>query len=452
MRKPLLLVVVVAVVVLAGFVITREGDTPTDAATATAAAGGGRAGGRSAGRPPMPVEFATARRAALTERVLIVGNLIGAATVQAVPKINGRLQSVDVQLGDQVRHGQVIAKVEDREIQEQVRQAEAAYRVGEATIRQREADLKLAQTNLERNKSLLDRQLLPRQTYDDTEARHQAAVAQLDLARAQFEQAKARLDELKINLANTAIVSSVDGFVAKRFLDPGATVSPNVPVASLVDIRTVRMVANLVEKDLKRVAVGTHAEVDVDAFPGETFTGRVSRVAPVFDPSTRTAEMEIEVPNTNFRLKPGMYARVQLTVATRSNAITVPSNAIVRLDGKTGVFTAQGRSAGATGNGTAPTSDHNPQGDPKTVGSSGANPDGADKTMAVKFLPVETGIRDGENVEVLSGLSDGLRVITTGAGALKDGDRVVPSTTSESGRKSSTREATNDAPQKAAER
>jgi len=121
MRKSLLLVVV-ALVLFAGFLIRREGDTPTDAATA-AVAGGGRAGGRSAARPPMPVEFATARRAALTERVLVVGNLIGAATV--------------------------------------------------------------VETSLARNKSLLDRQLLPRQTYDDTEARHQAAVAQLDLAKAQ---------------------------------------------------------------------------------------------------------------------------------------------------------------------------------------------------------------------------------------------------------------------------
>jgi len=453
MRKTLLLVVV-AVVALAGFmVLSRQGDTPTDAATAATAAGGGRAGGRSAGRPPMPVEFATATRGALTERVLVVGNLIGAATVQAVPKINGRLQSVDVQLGDQVRHGQVIARVEDREIQEQVRQAEAAYRVAEATIRQRQADMNLAQTNLERNKSLLDRQLLPKQTYDDTEARHQAAVAQVDLAKAQFEQAKARLEELKINLSNTAITSSVDGFVAKRFLDPGATVSPNVPVASLVDIRTVRMVANLVEKDLKRVVVGTPADVDVDAFPGETFNGRVSRVAPVFDPATRTAEMEIEVPNTGFRLKPGMYARVQLTVAKKADAITVPSNAVVRLDGKPGVFTVQGRSGGGTGNGATPQAgDQKSQGDRKTVGSTGANADGADKTMTVKFLPVETGIRDGENVEIVSGVHDGVRVITTGAGALKDGDRVTASATNQSGRPSSMREASNGTTQKATER
>lgn len=425
--------VVVAVVALAGFMVfTREGDTPTDAASPAVAAGAGRQGGRGAGRPPMPVEFATVKRSPLSERVLIVGNLIGATTVQAVPKINGRLQSVDVQLGDQVRRGALIAKVEDREIQEQVRQAEAAYRVGEATIRQREADLKLAETNLQRNKSLLDRQLLPKQSYDDTDARYQAAVAQLDLAKAQFEQSKARLEELKINLANTTITSPVDGFVAKRFLDPGATVSPNVPVASLVDIRTVRMVANLVEKDMKRVSVGTHADIDVDAFPGETFNGRVSRVAPVFDPSTRTAEMEIEVPNPGFRLKPGMYARVQLTVASKSDAVSVPSNAIVRLDGKAGVFTVQGRAGGATGNGQRPSvSDAKPAAETKSVGSSGAN-DG-DKTMTAKFVPVETGIRDGDVVEVVSGVRDGMRVITTGAGALKDGDRVVASTAADNG-------------------
>jgi RND family efflux transporter MFP subunit len=423
MRKTVL-VVMIAVVTLAGFMVYgRSKDAAPADGTGVGSSGGGRGGGR-AGRPPMPVEFASARRAPLSERVMVVGNLIGAATVQAVPKINGRLQSVDVQLGDAVRRGQVIAKVEDREIQEQVRQAEAAHRVAEATIRQREADLKLAGTNLDRNRSLLERQLLPKQTFDDTDARHQAAVAQLDLARAQFEQAKARLDELKINLSNTIISSPVDGFVGKRFLDAGASVSPNVPVASLVDIRSVRMVANLVEKDVKRVTVGTRADIEVDAYPGETFNGRVSRVAPVFDPATRTAEMEIEVPNPGFRLKPGMYARVQLTVGVKPDAITVPSNAVVRLDGKPGVFVAEGRSAAATGNGSAPVERA------ATTGSA----IGDDGAMAAKFMPIEIGISDGQNVEIVSGIGDGARVITTGAGALKDGDRVVPAT-ADSGRR-----------------
>jgi RND family efflux transporter MFP subunit len=303
--------------------------------------------------------------------------------------------------------------MEDREIQEQVRQAEASYQVGQASIRQRDADLKLAQTNLERSKSLYDRQLLPQQTYDDTVARHPAALAQVDLARAQFEQAKARLDELKITLANTRIPSPVDGFVGKRFLDPGAFAGTNTPIVAVVDIRTVRMVSNLVEKDVRRVPAGTNALVQVDAFPGEQFKGKVSRVAPIFDPATRTAEMEIEVPNPGFRLKPGMYARVHLTIDSRADALTVPRNALVDVEGKTGVFVAAPAQAAEGTRGSTQGQGQKPQQIQQI------------QIMTAKFMPVQTGIRDGERVEITGGLSDGTQVITTGAGALRDGDRIV---------------------------
>src|SRR4029450_4478361 len=108
-----------------------------------------------------------------------------------------------------------------------------------------------------------------------------------------------------------------------------------------------------------------------------------------------------------------------------------------------------GRSGGGTGTGPTPqASDQKSQAGGKTVGSTGANADGADKTMTVKFLPGETGIRDRENGEITSGVPDGVRVITTGAGALKDGDRVTASATNESGRPSSMREASNGTTQK----
>jgi len=166
---------------------------------------------------------------------------------------------VSVRLGDRVSRGQTIATVEDREIQEQVKQAKASYDVSAATIRQREADLRLAQTNLDRSRNLFERQLIPKQTFDDTDSRFQAAVAQLDLARAQFAQAQARLDELKINLSNTNITSPVSGFVGKRSLDPGAWVTPNAPFISVVDIGVVRLVANIVEKDIRRITPGLAA-------------------------------------------------------------------------------------------------------------------------------------------------------------------------------------------------
>ncbi|HXW08470.1 MAG TPA: efflux RND transporter periplasmic adaptor subunit [Vicinamibacterales bacterium] len=402
MRKTIV-IVVVAVLALAGAVAYNRNGSGGDPASGATAPGGGRGG---AMRPPMPVEFATVRRVPLAEQILVVGNLIGAATVEVVPKVNGRVQGINVRLGDSVRRGQTIAKIEDFEIQEQVRQAAASYQVAQAQIRQREADLKLAKTNLDRSRSLYERELLPQQTFDDTEARYQAALAQLDLARAQFEQARARLDELKITLSNTVITSPVNGFVGKRLVDPGAFVGPNSPIVQVVDLQTVRMVANMVERDVSRVSAGTAAAVEVDAFPGEQFKGRVSRVAPVFDPATRTAEMEIEVPNPGFRLKPGMYARVQLTVDTRPNALAVPRNALIDFEGRQGVFVAEPAAAGTGG--------------PAPASNAGPAP------LVAKFVAVQVGIRDGEHIEV-TGLPDGAQIITTGAGALRDGDRIMAS-------------------------
>jgi HlyD family secretion protein len=346
--------------------------------------GGFRGGG---GRGPLTVELAKVYRTPLAQEITVVGNLIGEATVSVVPRTAGRLQDVTVKLGDRVNRGQRIAKIEDFEIVEQVKQAEAAQEVAMATIRQREADLQLAETNVERSRSLFERQLLPKQTLDDNEARYQAALAQLDLARAQNTQSKARLDELRINLANTVITSPVTGFVAKRNADPGAFVSQQAPVADVVDITSVRLVANVVEKDLKELESGNNASVEVDAFPGEKFSGRIARVSPVLDPATRTAPLEIEIPNPTFRLKPGMYARVGITTEIKKEALVLPSSAVVDLGGRRGIFQLQ-------------------------------------NDVAV-FRTVQVGSEQGLIVEILAGLKEGDEVISTGAGALRDGDRVV---------------------------
>ena len=350
--------------------------------------GGNFRGGGSGGRQPMVVELGTIVRAPINEEIMLVGNLIGEATVAVAPRAAGRLQDISVRLGDRVTRGQRLAQIEDFEIREQVKQAEAAQEVSQATIRQREADLQLAKTSVERSRSLFERQLLPRQTLDDNEARYQSAVAALDLARAQNNQSKARLDELRINLANTIITSPVTGFVARRAVDPGAFVGQNNPIVDVVDITSVRLVANVVEKDLKQLQAGDKTAVEVDAFPGETFTGRIARVSPVLDPATRTAPIEVEIPNPTFRLKPGMYARVGVVTDTKKEALVAPANSVVDLGGRRGVFQVLNGSA--------------------------------------VFRAVQVGTETGDRIEILGGIPEGEQVITTGAGALRDGDRVLP--------------------------
>jgi multidrug efflux pump subunit AcrA (membrane-fusion protein) len=163
----------------------------------------------------------------------------------------------------------------------------------------------------------------------------------------------------------------------------------------------------------------------------------------VFDPSTRTAEMEIEVPNPGYRLKPGMYARVQLTVDTRGEALTVPRNALVETNGQTGVFIAEAAPDAPAGSGGGPAEPSSVArtgreggqpggGGPAAGGAPGAPPGGP--AMVARFVPVQTGIRTADRVEIVSGLQEGARVITVGAGALRDGERILLATGERTGR------------------
>jgi RND family efflux transporter MFP subunit len=380
------IIVIVALLALAVGGTLYYRSTGPDAAAATPGVTGGRGGGRGA-RQPMTVDTALASRHEVIDYVTVVGNLIGQTTVDVVPRVAGRLESVSVKLGDRVSKGQPIAKIEDREILQQINQAEAGLAVNRANVEQRKNDERVRLTTLQRQRDLFDNGLTAQQNLEDAEALYNAALSQVLVAESQQQQTQARIDELKITLSNTVVAAPVDGFVSRRNLDPGGFAGANTVILSVVEIATVRLVANLVERDFKRVQAGVEAMVTVDAFPGEQFRGVVSRVAPVFDPATRTATMEIEVPNPGFRLKPGMYARVRLTVERHPNALTVPRNALVDYEGRRGVFVL-------------------------------------DQDVA-RFRPVTTGLQDADRTEIVDGLTDGDRVITTGALALRDGDRVL---------------------------
>jgi RND family efflux transporter MFP subunit len=361
---------------------TSNSDSPTGA---DGAGRGGRGAGRGGGL--LTVDTAPVTRADLIEYITVVGNLIGEATVDVSPRASGRIEAVFVKLGDRVAKGQPVAKMDDRDLREQVAQIEANLDVNTATLTQRESDLQVAKSTLDRLQATYDLGIASKQQLEDAQARHNSALAAVTVSKAQISQTRSRVDELKLNLSLTTILSPVDGFVGQRNLDPGAFAGTSTPILSVVDISTVRLVANLVEKDFRRIRPGVEATVEVDAFPGEQFAGQVSRVAPIFDPATRTAAMEIEVPNPGFRLKPGMFARIRLLAERRNSVLAVPRNAIVDVEGKRGVFLIEEQIA--------------------------------------HFVSVQTGLSDEERVEILSGVGEGQPVVTTGALALRDGDRVM---------------------------
>ena len=390
---PKFLAAFLLVAVGAAGVLVYQRVAPAEATSQARPGGGFRpGGGRGAfGAQPMRVNSAGVTRADIAERLQLVGNLIGAASVEVAPKINGRLHQIDVRLGDPVARGQEVARIEDGELLQQVNQAEASFEVGRATVRQRRpTSCWRRRPGIEPTVCSPARSSRARSSTTPRRATRQPTLNSIWRAR-KFDEAGARLEELRINLENSVMVSPVDGFIGRRYLDPGAYVTSNTAVVSVVDISLVRMVANLVERDLRLVEEGVRAQIEVDAFPSEMFDGRIARIAPVLDPATRTAEIEIEVPNTDFRLKPGMYARVSLVVGAKSQALVVPREAVVLRTTARGVF---------------------------RVDETGGAP-------TAQFVALAIGLEDEQYVEVVDGIAEGDRVVTTGAAGLQHGDPIL---------------------------
>jgi RND family efflux transporter MFP subunit len=315
-----------------------------------------------------------------------VGSLRAKLRVEATPKFSGRVVEIRVDRGDTVRAGQVIARLEDDELQEQVRRSEASLRVARASMVQRSAELKSVEMEHNRYRSLEAEGVVSSEQREQAQTRVEVAQAQLNLAEAQVAQAEAELAELKIRLGQTDVLSPLTGVVGQRFVDPGALVTTNTPILLILDISSMEMVVNVPERDINKLQVGNEARVLVDAVPGEALSGRVVRISPLLDPQTRTAPVEIEVPNPTGNLKAEMFARVVLDLMTEKEALLIPRDALVYRGNRSGVFVVE--------------------------------------SDVVRFQAIETGIAEADRIEVKTGLTNGETVVTRGANLLKNGDAV----------------------------
>lgn len=176
------------------------------------------------------------------------------------------------------------------------------------------------------------------------------------------------------------------GVIAKVMLDPGSMVSPAVPIASIINVDQLKVTVNVIEGDISKVTKGMRADIEVPAYPDRRFQGAVSNVLPVVDPMSHTAKVEIQIPNSGRNLKPGMSAVVSLLLGKHSEAVAIPKDAVIEKMNEKYVYLFD--------NGTA------------------------------KKTSVQTGFDDGHNVEVLSGIGAGARLITTDLNVLKDGAKV----------------------------
>ncbi|MDA0204799.1 MAG: efflux RND transporter periplasmic adaptor subunit [Acidobacteria bacterium] len=342
---------------------------------------------KKGGDRTVSVDLASVQTGQVAEQLVLTGALKAKETVNVTPQSTGRLEKTYFQVGDRVRQGDLVAELEDSELQQRVRRAEAAIAVSAATVDQRAAELANTKANLGRAEQLFNEQLLSPQEYEQQRTGLATMQAQVALAAAQQQQAEAELEELRIQLAQTKVYAPLSGDVSVRYVDEGSLVSPSTPLIQIVNLTSLVTIGNVPERSVGRLLVGTPAEVRVDAIPDKVFRGIVARIAPVLDAATRSASIEIDILNPDRVLRAEMFVRIDLNFGTTREANLIPRDSLIYRGVESGVFLLN------------------------------------EQDLPV-FQAVEIGVNtEDDRVEVLN-LAPGTRIIGRGATMLREGDQI----------------------------
>jgi membrane fusion protein, multidrug efflux system len=299
--------------------------------------------------PPMPVEGITVATRPLNQLVDAVGSLVANETVVIRPEVAGRISRLGFAEGQPVKAGTVLVQLDDS--------------VQAAQLARAKATLALAQSDYQRRTELLQKQLISQTEFDQT-------AAQLKVTQADVALAEAQLGKMRIK-------APFDAVIGVRAVSPGAMVQAGQDLVTLVDVHPIKIDFRIPERHLASVRMQQEVQLTLDALPGRSFSGKVFAIDPQVDEKGRALILRAQVPNPKAELKPGLFARVSLVLASRSDALMVPEQALVpNADGSRTLF--------------------------KVV-------DGK-----VTVTPVKTGVRRNGEVEITEGLTTGDTVITAG--------------------------------------
>lgn len=310
--------------------------------------------------PGAPVETIVVAQGRIRASFTASAILEAEESTDVVPRVNGIIENIFVEEGDYVEKGQPLAQLES-----------SRYALAVAQI---EAELRNVRQELERNQQLAQRQLVSADSVSRLQSQQDALVARLDLA--------------KIDLAETTVRAPISGHISRRYARTGRLIQAWQPESMfhIVDSSLLRATVHLPEHALTHVRPGLPADLQLQALPGEPITATVARVSPVIDSGSGTFRTVLSIVNNDFKLRAGMFSRIQLHYAERDNVVRIPQDALIRIDNQSHVFIVE--------EGTA------------------------------KRTNVVTGLQDGGCFEVVEGLSAGSVLIVTGQNNLRDGAKV----------------------------
>lgn len=348
---------------------------------------------RGRGPAAVAVELTELRTGRLVDQAVFAGSLTAKSYFVVAPKISGRLKELKIDIGDEIINGEIIATLDDEEQALAVRQAQADLDIADANLNESAGLLEIAERELERVKTMRKQKISSEVDMENAQANYKTRLARRQVNKALLNQKQAALEAAKLRLSYTKISIPWSGgsrkrLVAERFQQEGSMLAANAPLVSMIDIATLTAVVDLVEKDYFKVTPGLFAEVEAEAIPNRLFPATVTRVSPLLDSFSRQARVELELENSDYELKPGMFVRVRLIYEVHDNTIIAPNSALARRHDQEGVFIVD------------------------------------EKTSLAKFVQVQKGFTEGDNFEILSPPISG-KVVTLGHHLLEDGSEVI---------------------------
>lgn len=347
----------------------------------------------------------------VARRVELVGTLEGQQEVTVSSEVAARVVAIHADLGDRVEARQVLIELDPTEFHLAVERQQAVLgevlaRLGMAKedapvpepaqvsgVRRAAAELAEARSNYERGKTLLAEGVVSQQLYDNAEARYRIAEANYTAAVQEVRNLVARLENLRAELgiareklSDTHISAPFAGTVRERLVEVGQYVKEQTPVISLATTNPLKLRADVPERWFPYVKPGAAVEVTVEAYPGESFPGRVERVARAVNPQSRTVALEAQVANPQERLRPGLFARARLVTSRTEAIVRVPASAVVSFYGVQKVY--------------------------------------AIENGEIRERVVKLGDRFGDTVEVTEGLAAGTWIATSELARIRQGIRV----------------------------
>jgi len=302
----------------------------------TVACSSGADGTKNEGDRKVAVEVATIESGKVEALRSYVGTLEASSRFMATAKVSGVVEEMVVDLGDIVMRDQVLAVIDDAEPTQTAARARGELAVEQARLSRAKSALALAEAAHDRAEEMHGKALIADAQLEEAAAAAAAARADVRLARGQVQRVGATLELSRIRRGYTEVrarwpeARGEQAVVAARHQDAGSSVQSGDQLVDLAVLDPIVCVIAVPERDYGRLKVGQTAAVTTDAAPGQRFEGRVKRIAPVFDASTRQAKVELEIANPNRRLAPGAFAEVELVLDAKQASSVVPRSALTR--------------------------------------------------------------------------------------------------------------------------